>query len=160
MTYIQREDLSIDAKLCEFVEREALVGLELSSELVWRGLSKLVAKFSSENQRLLDKRGELNQQIQAWQSESPAAAQSGEAQLAFLRSIGYVVSEPPRFQISTEQVDPEIAFVSGPQLVVPASNARYAINAANARWGSLYDALYGTDAVLPSIGPGPYDRTR
>jgi len=134
---------------------------------LWRGLAKLLRELMPENQRLLARRDALQAQIDAWCGSEPAAARASAAQEAFLRQIGYLVPAGAPFRIRAEPIDAEIATLAGPQLVVPLSNARYALNAANARWGSLYDALYGTDALAASDpalqGPpssGGYDPAR
>ena len=137
--------LSVDAGLADFVEQELLPKIRLDQGSFWRGLGDLVARCTARNQALLNKRQQLQQQVQQWFSENGQA--SNDQHLQFLKDIGYCVSPPGDVRIETRNVDPEIAAVAGPQLVVPVSNARFAINAANARWGSLFDALYGTDVI-------------
>lgn len=129
---------------------------QLDESKFWQGFSELVATFAPKNRALLDKRETLQQQIDEWHKTHPGPIKDMAAYQAFLREIGYLVDTPADFQIETRNVDREIADQAGPQLVVPIMNARYALNAANARWGSLYDALYGTDAIDQSgeLAPG------
>jgi malate synthase len=147
-----RADLNVDPRLVDFVEAELLPGLDLSTETFWRGLAGLIADFAPRNRTLLDRRDALQTQIDGWYSEHRHEAFDVKAQETFLRAIGYLVPEPAPFAIETANVDPEFSTTPGPQLVVPITNARYALNAANARWGSLYDALYGTDAIDEADG--------
>ncbi len=158
MTTMSRAQLSIGNALISFTEEELLPALDISAEQFWNALSTLVSEFSEENRDLLDERQRLQSLIDAWHREHGVG--SPEAYRAFLESIGYLVPQGDSFSITTDGVDPEIATIAGPQLVVPVTNARYAINAVNARWGSLYDALYGTD-VLGDLPPsGPYNEAR
>jgi malate synthase len=152
--------IEIDPELKAFVETEALPGTGLDPAGFWFGFSALLRDLTPENRRLLQKRDQLQAQIDARNARldgrPPAPAEEEE----FLREIGYLSDPPPPFTIGTENVDTEVATIAGPQLVVPVNNARYALNAANARWGSLYDALYGTDALgTPPKGRG-YDPDR
>ncbi|SFJ59297.1 malate synthase G [Jannaschia pohangensis] len=160
MTRAQKSDLSVSTTLAEFIDTQALPGTGLAPDAFWAGFSRLVHEMAPRNAALLEKRAEIQGQIDAWHRARAGQAHDGAAYRAFLSDIGYLVPEGPDFEIETENVDPEIAHVPGPQLVVPITNARYALNAANARWGSLYDALYGTDAMgdLPQ-GKG-YDADR
>jgi malate synthase len=145
--YREKSGLKVHPLLVEFIETKALPGTGVSPEQFWSGFAGLVAEHSVTNVRLLAKRDELQGRIDNWHREHGAIAGDPVAYERFLREIGYLVDEPADFTIETEGLDPEISSICGPQLVVPVSNARYALNAANARWGSLYDALYGTDAI-------------
>ncbi len=157
---VERQGLQVDAVLADFVEERALPGTGIAPETFWSGLSRLVHERGPMQRALLDRRDALQSQIDAWHIAHRDAPHDHEAYKAFLSEIGYLLDEGPDFRIETENVDPEIAEVPGPQLVVPVTNARYALNAANARWGSLYDALYGTDAMGSMPPPGGYDRGR
>lgn len=143
---IDRGGLQVAAELAEFVRREALPGTGVEEGAFWRDFAAIVDDLTPKNQALLEKRDALQRELDDWYRDHGAPVDL-EAYTAFLREIGYLLPEGPAFQVSTADVDPEIAAVAGPQLVVPVTNARYALNAANARWGSLYDALYGTDAI-------------
>ncbi|NBQ28050.1 MAG: malate synthase G [Rhodobacteraceae bacterium] len=158
--YIERDQLKIAPQLVEFIETEALPDTGVASDVFWAGLSKLVHELGPKNRALLQKREDIQWQIDAWHVARRGQPHNAAAYEAFLREIGYLVPEGPDFEVDTANVDPEIAKIAGPQLVVPIMNARFALNAANARWGSFYDALYGTDALgdLPS-GRG-YDAER
>ncbi len=139
--------LSIDPVLKQFIDTEALPGTGLDSAGFWDGYASLVAEFAPRNAALLARRDALQAQIDAWHRENRGRAQDAAAYHEFLTYIGYLQPLPEAFSVETTKVDAEIASIAGPQLVVPVSNARYALNAGNARWGSLYDALYGTDAI-------------
>lgn len=159
--FLDRHGLSIDARLVDFVQDRALPGTGLDADKFWVDFAALLGKFAPENAGLLAKREQLQAQIDAWHIERAGQPHDGAAYQAFLREIGYLVPEPAPFAVGTANVDPEIATMAGPQLVVPALNARFALNAANARWGSLYDAFYGTDALdAPAAKPGGYDAER
>ena len=152
--------LTPDPILQRFVETEVLPGLDLSPADFWAALEGLAADFGARNAELLKIRDDLQTRLDGyWTAQRGKTVDIGE-EARFLRQIGYLADEAPDFQIGTDGVDPEIAATAGPQLVVPLSNARYALNAANARWGSLYDALYGTDALAPVLPAGPYDVER
>ena len=157
---VGKAGLQVAAELVEFIETLALPGTGISAEVFWEGLSSTVAEFHPRIQAALEIRADFQSQIDAWHVERRGQAHDAAAYEAFLREIGYLIPEGPAFEIETQNVDPEIATIAGPQLVVPVMNARFALNAANARWGSLYDAFYGTDAIgdLPS-GKG-YDADR
>jgi malate synthase len=160
---IRAEGLEIDRILYDFVNREAIPGSGLDAEHFWRGFAALVRRLSPRNAELLAKRDRLQSQIDAWHRQNPGAGFDRVRYREYLVDIGYLAPEQGPFSISTENVDAEIATIAGPQLVVPVNNARYALNAANARWGSLYDALYGTDAIAraPDENPGAgYDPKR
>jgi len=144
-TRIGNANLSIDAELYQLVENEILPGLNLSSDQVWQAMATLLGEFQVRNQNLLTKREALQQHLDTWHQNNPKA--NPATYKAMLQDIGYLLPVPPQVEVTTDNVDLEISTVAGPQLVVPINNARYAVNAANARWGSLYDALYGTDAI-------------
>ena len=159
--YVNRAGIEVDPALADFIETEILNALEKDAEAFWQGFAALLGDFAPRNRRLLEKREELQAQIDEWHSQRAGQAHDADAYRAFLEEIGYLVPEPAPFTIGTENVDPEIATMAGPQLVVPILNARFLLNAANARWGSLYDALYGTDALdAPPPVPGGYDQAR
>jgi malate synthase len=148
---IQAHGLQVERCLHEFIERECLPGTGISSDAFWSGFSSLLHDLAPRNARLLKHRDELQSQIDAWHRQAPGAGFDTVRYKAFLQQVGYLQPVGAPFTIDTANVDAEIATLAGPQLVVPVDNARYALNAANARWGSLYDALYGTDA-LPEDG--------
>jgi malate synthase len=152
--------LTVDQTLRAFVEGELLPGTGIAADRFWAALQAILADFTPRNTALLAKRDELQAQIDAWWRGRRGKTVAPAEQEAFLREIGYLLPEPSDFAIGTQGVDPEIATLAGPQLVVPVSNDRYALNAANARWGSLYDALYGTDALEPPTGAKGYDPAR
>ena len=152
--------LSVDDILAAFVETELLPGTDIAPAAFWASLERVLADFTPRNAALLARRDELQAQIDAWWKARKGRAFDVAEETAFLREIGYLLPEPRAFEISTQNVDPEIASLAGPQLVVPVSNGRFALNAANARWGSLYDALYGTDALEPPTGGKGYDPVR
>ena len=157
---IERAGLHISSELASFVEDEVLPGLSIEPGTFWRGAASIFETYTPRNVELLRERERLQAELDAWHSEhSGAIANPGEYQ-SFLGSIGYLVPEPEAFQVSAANVDPELALTAGPQLVVPILNARFLLNAANARWGSLYDALYGTDAIAGAARPGGYDEER
>ena len=152
--------LQIATELFEFAEKQALPGTGVNAEAFWSGFAKLVEDMTPTNRALLSKRDEIQQKINGWHIAHKGPEQDLEGYKSFLSEIGYLVPKGDDFQIETENVDPEIATIPGPQLVVPIMNARYALNAANARWGSLYDALYGTDALGDVAAKGPFDPER
>ena len=159
-TRVDRAGLAVDEVLAAFIEDKALPGSGVSAEDFWQGLSDLAHEMGPKNRALLDKREEIQSQIDNWHKGRANQPHDAKAYKAFLEQIGYLLPEGADFHIETTHVDPEIALVPGPQLVVPVTNARFALNAANARWGSLYDALYGTDAMGALPPKGGYDRGR
>jgi malate synthase len=144
---VERDGLKVASELADFIEKRALPGTGVEAGTFWAGFSKLLHDFAPRNRALLDRRAALQAQIDDWHRARRGQAHDGDSYKAFLEEIGYLVPEGGDFRIETSKIDPEIATVAGPQLVVPITNARFALNAANARWGSLYDALYGTDAM-------------
>ena len=142
--------LSVANELFEFIENKALTGLDVRPDQFWGGLAELAHDLGPKNRSLVAERTSIQAKIDGWHIERRGQDHDAVAYKAFLKEIGYLVPDPEDFEITTENVDPEIASIPGPQLVVPIMNARYALNAANARWGSLYDALYGTD-IIPDI---------
>ena len=157
---IEKFGLQVARSLYDMIENEALPGTGVSSDQFWQGLSGLVHEKGPKNRALLEKREKIQAQIDAWHRERRGQPLDQAAYTAFLKEIGYLVPEGPDFSAETANVDDEIARICGPQLVVPVMNARYALNAANARWGSLYDALYGTDAMGDGPEAGGYDPVR
>ncbi len=163
MAYEDRAGLKVAAELCRFVEQEALPGTGLDAAGFWASLARVIATFAPRNAALLARRDELQAKIDAWHRAHPLSAFDAGAYRSFLQEIGYLAPAPAHVAVRTANVDAEIALVAGPQLVVPVNNARYALNAGNARWGSLYDALYGTDAIPEDGGAaraGGYNQVR
>ena len=157
---ISKFELNIDTNLYNFVNLEVLPGTNINKDFFWKGFSELVNELAPINKTLLEKRKNIQKQINNWHKENSGKDHNPKLYEKFLRDIKYLLPEGPDFKIKTENVDSEIAEISGPQLVVPITNSRYAINAVNARWGSLYDAVYGTD-VLGSLPEGAtYDENR
>ena len=152
--------LQVAAELVAFVEQEALPGTGVDVDVFWKGLSDLVHDLGPENRALLQKRADIQAQLDEWYRANKGKSWDQATYQAFLKEIGYLIPEGDAFDIETANVDPEIASIAGPQLVVPITNARFALNAANARWGSLYDALYGTDALGDLPMGGGYDAER
>jgi malate synthase len=157
---VTRHGLQVDQILADFIEEQALTGSGISADQFWAGMADLAQVQGAKNRALLAKREALQTQIDDWHLAHRNGAHDPLAYKSFLQDIGYLLPEGEDFQIETTNVDPEIASIPGPQLVVPITNARYALNAANARWGSLYDALYGTDAMGSAPPKGGYDRGR
>jgi len=155
---IERQGLQVDARMVDFLEGQALPGTGVAPDHFWSGFSALIHDLAPRNRALLARREDLQRQIDAWHIAHRGQVQDMDAYRGMLEEIGYLLPEGPDFRIETANVDPEIATMAGPQLVVPITNARYALNAANARWGSLYDCLYGTDAMGKTPPPGGYDR--
>src|SRR6516162_2311100 len=163
MNFAQTDRLSVAQSLYAFIEREALPGTGISAAAFWSGLADLVRDFGQRNRQLLEVRDALQSRIDVYHRDRAAESLKISEYESFLREIGYLLPEIGDFTIRTRNVDEEIAHIAGPQLVVPLSNARYALNAANARWGSLYDALYGTDAIPEDGGAtrtGAYNPVR
>jgi malate synthase len=152
MDYIESAGIRIAKPIFDFVNSEALPGTSIGSDAFWGGFAALLADLAPRCKALLEKRDSIQQQIDAWHVANKGKPAESDGYLSFLRGIGYLVEEPKTVAVSTSNVDAEIASIAGPQLVVPVTNARYALNAANARWGSLYDALYGTDAIPDEDG--------
>ncbi len=147
MSFVQVKNLAVAGSLHQFLMTEALPGSGISPDDFWAGLAAMIAEFAPRNKALLNRRDELQAKLDGFMKAHRGSQFDAAQYTAFLREIGYLLPEPPVAQIETANIDAEIALVAGPQLVVPMSNARYSLNAANARWGSLYDALYGTDAL-------------
>ncbi|HYC96625.1 malate synthase G [Brevundimonas sp.] len=160
MSMTPRAGLQVADDLAAFIETEVLPGLDLDADALWTGVAGLFARFAPETRRLLAVRDDLQARIDAWHVARRGRPYDVAAGAAFLREIGYLTPEPAPFTIGTRGVDPEVATLAGPQLVVPILNARFVLNAANARWGSLYDALYGTDALGDLPRGGGYDPGR
>lgn len=158
---VEKSGLQVDAALAAFVDSDVLAPLGHDAGTFWAGFAALLDRFVPQNRALLARRDTMQAQIDAWHMARPGQPIDQAAYQAFLHQIGYLVEEPAPFQIGTSNVDPEIATMAGPQLVVPVLNARFLLNAANARWGSLYDAFYGTDALdAAPARPGGYDEAR
>ena len=159
--YVTRNQIEVDPALAAFIEGEVLPPLGRDVEQFWQGLAGLLGEFAPRNRALLERRDVLQATIDGWHEGRKGKPHDPAAYRAFLEEIGYLVPEPGAFTIGTQNVDPEIATMAGPQLVVPILNARFLLNAANARWGSLYDAFYGTDTLdAPPATPGGYDELR
>jgi malate synthase len=161
--YIKKGSISVSTDLESFLRSEVLPGLDLSEEHFWTSLESIINEFSPKNKTLLGIRESMQGQIDAWHLANPGQEKNLDAYKNFLKEIGYLLEEGGDFKITTANVDPEIASIAGPQLVVPVMNARFALNAANARWGSLYDALYGTDMISEENGAsraGAYNPVR
>jgi len=159
-SYEDRAGLKVAAELAALIEQDVLPGLGLDPADFWSGAAEVFARFAPENRALLARRDDLQARIDAWHAARRGQPYDVAASQTFLREIGYLVEEPAPFSIGTSGVDAEIARMAGPQLVVPVLNARFLLNAANARWGSLYDALYGTDALGDLPTGGGYDAAR
>ncbi len=157
---IEKAGLKIAASLVDFIETQALPGTGLDAPEFWQGVSDIYARFASENVELLAVRDDLQAKIDAWHEARAGKPIEQSAYQAFLREIGYLVDEPAPFAVAPSNVDAEVASLAGAQLVVPILNARFLLNAANARWGSLYDALYGTDAIPGAASGKGYDPAR
>ena len=145
-------DLQVAAELHDFINREVLPDVGIDSGRFWKGFSSIVTELAPKNAALLAERDRLQTELDTWHRANPGPIKDMRAYRAFLEGIGYLVPVPAKVKVSTRKVDAELARQAGPQLVVPITNARYALNAANARWGSLYDALYGTDVIAEAKG--------
>ena len=145
-------NLRVAQALYDFINNEALPGTDIDPDSFWSGVDKVVADLTPQNQDLLARRDDLQAQIDKWHRQRVIEPLDPEAYKQFLTEIGYLQPEPADFTVTTSGVDDEITTTAGPQLVVPILNARFALNAANARWGSLYDALYGTDVIPEADG--------
>ena len=157
---VDRQGLQVAGELADFIETKALPGSGVDAQAFWAGLSSLAHELGPENAALLERREELQSAIDDWHRDHRGQPHNHQAYRTFLSEIGYLIEDGEDFEIDTANVDPEIALVPGPQLVVPITNARYALNAANARWGSLYDCLYGTDAMGSPPPAGGFERGR
>jgi len=159
MSSVKKNGLKIDLKIYEFINGEVLPGTNIKSDDFWSKFEKIVHELSPINKRLVEKREIIQKKIDAWHKSNESKDFNKKEYTDFLRSISYITEEKEDFKIETSDVDQEISSIAGPQLVVPVDNARYALNAANARWGSLYDALYGTD-VIPGERGKSYNELR
>ena len=149
---ITRHRLQVAADLDRFINEQALPGTGVDESAFWAGVDALFHDLTPKNRQLLEERDTLQEKLDAWHRENPGPVSDMPAYRSFLKEVGYLVDAPNSVKATTANVDREVATQAGPQLVVPVSNARYALNAANARWGSLYDALYGTDAISEEDG--------
>ena len=160
---VKNGNLEVSPELDSFLRNEVLPGLDIEPDQFWNSFETVLAEFAERNKSLLDKREDIQKQIDDWHLERKGSDHNHEEYLNFLKDIGYLLDEGDDFEITTQNVDDEIKTVAGAQLVVPVMNARFALNAANARWGSLYDALYGTDMISEEGGAersGPYNPVR
>jgi malate synthase len=157
---VEKHGLQVDERLARFIDESALEGTGVESDAFWKGFSELIHDKGPKNRALLEEREEIQRKIDDWHLQHKGAVHDSAAYREFLREIGYLQPEGDDFEVETQNVDPEIAHLPGPQLVVPITNARFALNAANARWGSLYDAFYGTDALGDLPQGGGYDPER
>ena len=159
MSIIEKNGLKISSRLFDFINNEVIPGTTINSDDFWIKFSKIVHELAPLNKSLIQKREEIQKKIDAWHKQNKDKELNKKEYTEFLKSISYIAEEKEDFSIETANVDNEISSIAGPQLVVPVDNARYALNAANARWGSLYDALYGTD-VIPGDKGKSYNEER
>ena len=159
MSRIDKNGLKISSTLFEFINNDVIPGTNLKSDDFWNKFEKVVHELSPLNKNLIQNREDIQKKIDTWHNQNKGKNLDKEEYIELLKSISYIVEEKEDFNIETADVDDEISSIAGPQLVVPVDNARYAINAANARWGSLYDALYGTD-VIPGEKSKGYNKER
>ena len=152
MNKIKKEDLTISSVLFEFINKEVIPGTDIDVDEFWKKFNFAVHELAPINKVLIEKRENIQKKIDTRHLSNKDKGLNKEEYIKFLKSINYIVEEKEDFQVTTQNVDEEIAKIAGPQLVVPIDNARYAINAANARWGSLYDSLYGTDVIPATDG--------
>ena len=150
--YINHGSLKVSKELDDLINKKVCIGIDLEPENFWASFEKIIEEFTPRNRALLDKREDHQKKIDDWHLANKGKPIDKAEYKNFLKEIGYLLEEPEDFSIETKNVDPEIASIAGPQLVVPVMNARFALNAANARWGSLYDALYGTDVISEEDG--------
>src|SRR5690606_16680874 len=148
----RRHRLQVDTQLHDFIQNEALPGTGVDADAFWAGFDQLMYDLAPRNRALLEERDRMQAEIDDWHRQHPGPVTDQAAYQAFLRKIGYLQDAPANVTVRTDRIDVEFSEQAGPQLVVPITNARYALNAANARWGSLYDALYGTDAISEEDG--------
>ena len=163
MNKIKKGNLTINSTLLDFINQEVIPETDIVVEDFWNKFDSAVHLLAPINKALIEKRDNIQKKIDQWHLRNKGKDINSNEYFEFLKSINYIVDEKENFQISTQNVDEEIASIAGPQLVVPIDNARYALNAANARWGSLYDALYGTDVISENNGSsksGPYNPRR
>ena len=145
-------NIKVDENLLDFIDNEVIPGTGIDPKKFWSEFDKSIHELSPKNKELIQKRNDIQKKIDQWHLSKKGSNFDKSEYIDFLKSINYIVEEQSDFEINTSNVDKEISSIAGPQLVVPVDNARYALNAANARWGSLYDALYGTDAIPGEIG--------
>ena len=150
--YINHGSLKVAKELDDLINKKVCVGIDIEPESFWASFEKIIEEFTPRNKALLEKREDLQKSIDEWHLNNNSKSIDKAEYKKFLKEIGYLLNEPEDFSIETQNVDPEISSIAGPQLVVPVMNARFALNAANARWGSLYDALYGTDVISEEDG--------
>ena len=160
---IKYGNLQVSEELDSFLRDEVMPGIDIDSEYFWNSFEKILDEFANRNKELLEKRTKIQKQIDDWHIEKKSSGYSFDEYESFLKDIGYLIEEGDDFEITTDNVDDEIKKIAGAQLVVPVMNARFSLNAANARWGSLYDALYGTDVISEENGAeksAPYNSVR